>query len=238
MWCIRLTVRTATEEGIESRDYSISKFYAFRETQFRRILHLDSDVIIRQNLDELFFLPSAPVAMPRAYQDWPRSHKLANFLILIEPAYREWRALMDAAEPAQHGQMADDGGRDTYDVQLLNDRYGNSALVLPHRQYGLVTGEFRTKDHRLFLGNDYEQWNPDKALNEAKVIHFSDWPLPKPWIMWPQGQLANMLPKCDKDPGTPKESGCRDRDVWLGLYDDFRQRRKVRSRFRGSSVDK
>ncbi|KAK1148421.1 N-acetylglucosaminyltransferase [Aspergillus melleus] len=211
----------------EPWDKSISKLLAFGETEFDRVIHLDSDVNLLQSMDELFFLPPTKVAMPRAYWTLPGTKQLSSLLIVIEPSYREFSALMDAAQPAIHGQVLTNfSGPDRYDMELLNERYGDSALVLPHRQYGLITGEFRAEDHKNFLGNDYEVWDPDKVLAEAKLVHFSDWPLPKPWVMWPQKVLAESLPKCLHNPGTPKESGCRNREVWRKFYDDFRRRRR------------
>lgn len=197
-------------------------------TTYRRVLQIDSDTLILQNLDELFFLPSSTVAMPRAYWNSNENMKLTSLLVLLEPSYKEYKALMEKVQGVEAGQLGTDRdeSHELYDMELLNGRYGGSALVLPHRQYGLVTGEFRTKDHQKFLGNDYETWNPDKVLGEAKLVHFSDWPLPKPWIMWPHGQLAKMQPVCDHNPGTPQESGCRDREVWKQLYEDFRLKRK------------
>lgn len=181
-------------------------------------------------MDELFFLPPAQVAMPRAYWNLPDRRQLSSLLIVIEPSHREFDALMESADAARYGQVTPNVSEGhMYDMELLNDRYLDSALVLPHRQYGLVTGEFRAKNHKSFLGNEHEEWDPDRALSEAKFVHFSDWPLPKPWIMWPQALLPEMLPRCANKPGTAEESGCRDRDVWRGLYDDFRKRRKVRT---------
>lgn len=196
------------------------------------MIHLDSDITVLQDLDELFFLPSAQVAMPRAYWELPGTRQLSSLLVVLEPSYREYTALMDDVKPAMYGQI-DTNTSEThkYDMEILNERYGDSALVLPHRQYGLITGEFRNKDHRRFLGNDYETWDPDSALAEAKFVHFSDWPLPKPWVMWPRELLVEIMPKCDYKPGTPEESGCRDRTLWKNLYDDFRRRRKVRVYF-------
>lgn len=184
--------------------------------------------MILQNLDELFFLPSAPVAMPRAYWDYSKNHQLTSLLVLLEPSYVEYKSMMGRVEAVTAGQLGKEeyDGHPLYEMELLNDRYSDSALVLPHRQYGLVTGEFRKKDHRAFLGNDHETWNPDTVLSQAKVVHFSDWPLPKPWVMWPQALLAEIIPRCDNNPGTPKESGCRDREVWKKLYEDFRGKRK------------
>lgn len=201
------------------------------------MIHLDSDSTLLQNIDELFFLPSAKVAMPRAFWELPDTKQLSSQLIVIEPSYREYSALMDEVQPAMYGQVdLNTSAPHQYDMDVLNNLYGDSALVLPHRQYNLVTGEFRNKDHKRFLGNEYETWDPEKALAEAKFVHFSDWPLPKPWVMWPRELLLEIMPKCDYKPGTPEESGCRDRAVWKNLYDDFRRRRKVRACFSPSSA--
>lgn len=225
-WVWRLTL-CGIGSG-ESWDKSISKLLAFGETEYKRLIHLDSDSTILQNMDELFFLPPSTVAMPRAYWELPSTKLLSSLLIVIEPSYREFNSLMDISKAAMFGQIqTNTSDTHLYDMELLNDRYGDSAMVIPHRQYGLLTGEFRAESHRNFLGSDQEDWNPDKALAEAKLVHFSDWPMPKPWVMWPQKLLAEMLPKCKNNPGTPQESGCRDRQIWRHLYDDFRRRRRV-----------
>lgn len=179
-------------------------------------------------MDELFFLPPTQVAMPRAYWLLPDAKQLSSLLLVIEPSFREYHALMDSAQAAVYGQVEVNLTEHRFDMDLLNDRYSDSALVLPHRQYSLITGEFRAKDHRHYLGNDYEEWDTDKVLADAKLVHFSDWPLPKPWVMWPTEQMAQLQPRCKNNPGTVEESGCRDREVWKHLYDDFRKRRKVR----------
>ncbi|KAJ9648594.1 hypothetical protein H2199_001449 [Coniosporium tulheliwenetii] len=195
--------------------HSIGKFLAFSQTQYTRILHLDSDITLLKSLDTLFFLPSAPVALPRAYWMDASPKPLTSLLVLLEPSQHEYNALMSAAAGVAPrrgevgavraaGEARAAGAAAKYDMELLNDRYADSALILPHRPLFLLTGD----------------------LASASLIHFSDWPLPKPWIMWPQGQLAEMVPRCWESPGTSQESGCRDREVWLGLYGDFRRRRK------------
>lgn len=178
-------------------------------------------------MDELFFLPHTPVAMPRAYWRLPDQKVLSSLLLVIQPSYRRFKALLDAALRLE-SQVGEENKRVKYDMELINDFYGDSAMVLPHRQFGLISGEFRSPNHTAFLGTDDEVWDPDRVLKEAKFVHFSDWPLPKPWIMWPHQMLADILPKCKNNPGTLHESGCRDRDVWMKLYDDFRIKRRVR----------
>lgn len=109
-----------------------------------------------------------------------------------------------------------------YDMELINDRFGTTATVLPHRPYALLSGEFRAANHSAYLGTDDEEWDADAVLKEAKLVHFSDWPLPKPWIMWPSEGLAEMQPDC----GGNREGTCQERVLWKGLYGDFRQRRR------------
>lgn len=193
--------------------------------QYDRVIHLDSDMVLLRHMDELFFLPSTPVAMPRAY--WLLPEKILNSqIVVVEPSYKEYLALQAATRDAVHGKMDLRLNETRYDMEILNQRYGDSAMVLPHNQYGLITGEFRKKDHKNYLGVE-EDWIPDKVMTEAKFVHFSDWPLPKPWIMWPQEQLAELQPKCNKNPGTADESECRDRELWKEIYDHFRRSRKV-----------
>ncbi|KAH7056011.1 nucleotide-diphospho-sugar transferase [Macrophomina phaseolina] len=203
----------------ETWDFSVNKFLAWNLTQYDRVLHIDSDVTLQRSLDDLFFLPDAPVAMPRAYWELPGTRKLTSLLVLLKPSASEYEALMHAA-------YVSEGSYHRFDMELLNERYRDSAMVLPHRNLALLTGEFRSQDHTMYLGNEEEYWDADKVLDEARLIHFSDWPLPKPWIMWPNKLLAEMLPKCRIRPGTAAESGCQDRDIWKALYEDFRVRRK------------
>ncbi|EME42529.1 glycosyltransferase family 8 protein [Dothistroma septosporum NZE10] len=208
---------------------SITKLRAFELGEYDRVLHIDSDVTLLQHLDELFLAPKAQVAMPRAYwsddvkpNEWP----LTSLLMLIEPNPLELRNFIDIlmSWKIKPGFQV---GRN-YDMDLLNHRFGASAMVLPHRPYAMLSAEFRRKDHSAYLGtingpralqSKYE-WDPDRALAEAKLVHFSDWPLPKPWVMWPHEGVAEMQPDCDGKPA------CRDRTVWKNLYDDFRRRRK------------
>ncbi|KAF2175392.1 glycosyltransferase family 8 protein [Zopfia rhizophila CBS 207.26] len=200
-------------------DKSVTKFLSFGLTYYNRVLALDSDITLLQSLDELFLLPPTPMAMPRAYwydsKPWP----LTSLLMLLEPSDHELHKFKEAING---GADAATVMANKYDMELVNDRFRDSAMVLPHRPYALLTGEFRSHNHSAYLGNNDEQWDADKIRKEAKLIHFSDWPLPKPWIMWPHEGLVEMQPDC----GGSHEGTCRERVIWKELYDDFRQRRK------------
>lgn len=121
-------------------------------------------------MDELFLLPPCPVAMPRAYWLKPNDRTLSSQVVLIQPSKFEFSRIMSAIDSASTND---------YDMEIVNDLYRDSAIVLPHRPYDLLTGEFRGTNHEAYLGNQLEGWDPYAILSETKYLHFSDWPVPK-----------------------------------------------------------
>lgn len=198
---------------------SFTKLLAFNQTQYTRVLSLDSDATLLSHMDELFLLPSTPVAMPRAY--WlpePNPNQLTSSVLLLQPSHHEFSRIETAVSNA--------GERD-FDMEILNQMYGKSAMVLPHRPYFLVTGEFRnneTMGHGSYLGGD-EGWDVRRVRKEAKYVHFSDWPMPKPWIRAPVPFVQEQEPECGVE--WKGEGNCATREVWSELYRDFAARRKV-----------
>ncbi|AEO64730.1 glycosyltransferase family 8 protein [Thermothielavioides terrestris NRRL 8126] len=195
---------------------SYTKLLAFNQTQYDRVLSLDSDSVVLQHMDELFLLPPCPMAMPRAYWLYPEKKVLSSQVMLLQPSEAEFARVMDKINAA-----ADDD----YDMEIVNQLYGDSAMVLPHRPYDLLTGEFRhdPDEHAAYLGSEREKWDPVAAFNEAKFLHFSDWPLPKPWLVSEAQRLANQ-PKCHQRDGGVES--CAEREIWNGIYADFAERRK------------
>lgn len=200
-------------------DMSVTKFLAFSLGYYDRVIALDSDVTLLQPLDELFLLPQTTMAMPRAYWTDSKPWPLTSMLMVIKPDLQELERLKNEMFRGGHAMLVE---AHRYDMELVNDRFEDSALVLPHRRYALLTGEFRHKDHSAYLGNPDEKWDAEKVFKEAKLVHFSDWPLPKPWIMWPTEGLREMQPDC----GGRTQGTCAERRIWKHLYDDFRQRRR------------
>lgn len=200
-------------------DKSVTKFMALTLAYYDRVIALDSDITLLQSLDELFLLPQTPIAMPRAYWYTSKPWPLTSLLMVLKPNLDEFERFK---------KLITGGGDDAlvnahkFDMELVNDRFEDSALVLPHRPYALLSGEFRQQNHTAYLGSPDEVWDAEKVYKEAKLVHFSDWPLPKPWIMWPQEGLAEMQPDC----GGSHDGTCPERMIWKGLYEDFRRRRK------------
>ncbi|KAK8070057.1 hypothetical protein PG994_006673 [Apiospora phragmitis] len=180
---------------------SFTKLLAFNQTQYARVLNVDSDSTILQHMDELFLSPASP-------------HKiLSSQLMLVQPSAAEFDRVMQKMEVA---------GVDDYDMEIVNQLYVDQAMILPHRPYDLLTGEFRGDDHEKYLGTDREEWDPVKVYNEAKFLHFSDYPAPSPWISAGAIRLKHQ-PKCVKKGG---QEDCSARELWNGFYTDFATRRK------------
>lgn len=166
-----------------------------------------------QPMDELFFLPQATVAMPHAY--WLDS-TLSSQLMVIQPSKKEFKRIEYSFD---HRNTSD------FDMEIVNHLYGKECLVLPHRHYDLLTGEFRKSVHHQYLGSTSEHWDARRALEEAKYLHFSDWPYPKPWSEYSHVSHDKLQPACQMT--VLGEEDCSDRDVWNEIYLEFLERRQV-----------
>lgn len=219
----------------------VIRFLAWDQTQYDRVIHLDSDVTLQRHLDELFLLPKTPIAMPRAY--WSSSSSLTSSdpsskitnnhyrihlsprLILLEPSRETYNLVTSLGKPDQKQPVASDSA-------LYTSLFAPSALILPHQVYMFPVSELRTSDHSPFFGSfpssslttTTPTWDIESILSSAAVIHFLDNPFPKPWIMWPREMLAEEMPICEGEDG--KREACQNKERWFGLYDDFRKRRK------------
>lgn len=170
-------------------------------------------------MDELFLMPPCPVAMPRAYwllRDDPPKRILSSQIMLLQPDATEFERIQEKTNKA---------GDSEYDMEIVNELYLDSATILPHRKYDMLTAEFRGDDHELYLGSDREEWDPVEAFKEAKFMHFSDWPVPKPWFVMDDTIREAKQPKCKTNKDGAQD--CRERDMWTGIYQDFLDRRQV-----------
>lgn len=168
---------TKTDSGPNWSD-SYTKLLAFNQTKYTRLIVLDSDSTLFAPLDELFFLPPASIALSRAY--WLDKPTLSSHIMLITPSTTSFALIQSAIANAKSSNSI-------YDMEIINALFGSSpdCLRLPHRVYALLTGEFRrrTDEHELYFDDGKREWNPDAAIMEAKFVHFSDYPMGKPWTV-------------------------------------------------------
>lgn len=121
-------------------------------------------------MDELFTLPSTPVAMPRAYWLGFDKRILTSAILVIQPSKDEYDRIAKAIAASKSNE---------YDMEIMNQLYQDSTMILPHRPYLMLTSGLYEADHTRYLGNTEEIWDPDSAIKELRFIHFSDWPVPK-----------------------------------------------------------
>ncbi|KPM42818.1 hypothetical protein AK830_g3769 [Neonectria ditissima] len=144
---------------------------------------------------------------------------LGSHVMLIEPNEARHKKIMD--EALQSGE---------FDMEVLNYMFRDSAMILPHRRLALLTGEFRTQDHEKYLALDVdEEWNAMGEVSRAYLVHFSDWPLPKPWKRRTKKQWEDALPECrDDDVEREDRPRCSDRVTWMDFYETYDREKKAR----------
>ena len=154
---------------------SLTKLRIFELDEYTRVIYVDNDGMILRNMNHLFTLPDALIAMPRAY--WIDQPFYSDQLAVITPASQRLKLMLEVAKERGHK------GEKAFDMDVVNDLFAGSCLTLPNT-YDVITGEFRLASdrHAKFLGNKYEVWDARAVYKEAYYIHFSDWPLPKPWL--------------------------------------------------------
>ncbi|KAJ5687300.1 hypothetical protein N7536_009919 [Penicillium majusculum] len=206
-----------TSQGDQTWRKSLTKFQAFALTEYTRVLAFDSDSIVLNNMDPYFLSPKAPVAVPRAYwlNDKGASIKdqmLGSHVMLIEPNMNNYRRIIEVATASGD-----------FDMEVLNHLFKDSAMILPHRRIALLTGELRQTDHDRYLSEDKdEEWNAMAEVSRAYLVHFSDWPLPKPWVHHTDATWEATLPACpDDDIERAYRPRCADRVMWTGLYEEY-----------------
>lgn len=195
---------------------SYTKLLAFNLTQFDRVLALDSDSVVLKSLDDIFLLPKAPVAMPFVFWGLPTGWSFSSQMLLLTPSATTFTQMASAIKNAK---------ADEYDMDILNRLFNRRILKIPQRPFNLLSGEFRRRSHAAYLSSQSEKWDADAIFNEAYFLHFSDWPIPKPWMVAPKELLNKHMPKCQKNEWFGA-TDCRDRAVWLKLYWDFAVMRK------------
>lgn len=90
-----------------------TKWLAFNQTQYKRVITLDSDATILRPMDELFLMPSTPIALPRAY--W-LNNSLSAQITLVQPSEAGFAAI----QKQMKSRKIDD-----YDMEIINSLYGD-----------------------------------------------------------------------------------------------------------------
>lgn len=219
--------RLSTSKGDATWAHSLTKFNAFRLSNYTRVLYFDSDSLVLNSMDHYFLAPLSRLAVPRAY--WLNNPEGASFaeqticshIMLLQPDEYYYHALMNETQ-----RSAD------FDMEIINHLFKSSAMILPHRRLALLTGELRTREHQSYLSEEPDaEWNAHAEVSKSVLVHFSDWPLPKPWRPRTKEQWERALPECDPEDQRDKEREdrppCADRSAWTSFYDEYETERNA-----------
>lgn len=162
------------DENFSHWKYTYDKLLLFSLTQFKKIVYLDSDMLILENIDELFdCLPfSAVPAGHLINKDWIR---LNSGLMVIEPDNNTMEIMLKLIAPVYQKRKAQ--GLATGDQDIINeyiqDWFHNKELVLPE-SYNLFFNyiDIYRKQYK------FKYHNPCKSRT-IKVVHFIG--KNKPW---------------------------------------------------------
>lgn len=193
-----------------------TNFLAYGLTQFDRVIILGHDSIVLNSMDELFFLPPAPLAMPYVYWSKPAGWRLSNQIMVIQPS---------SAELAKIESAIPNAVEDETDVSFVNKLYNETLIRLPAQPYHILTEEFRLRDneHSRYLNSTNEKWYAKAILREAKLVHFFDPPIPKPW-MASNTTWQKYTPRCVSI--RRRRFDCENRNAWYTFYNNYQNRRK------------
>ena len=160
---------------------TFDKIYFFGLTQFKKIVYLDSDMIVLNNIDELFEKPhmSAVAAGRLVHADWTR---LNSGLMVIEPEAGLPSRIAKMLEPAME-RAVKVGNAAIGDQDLINEFYKDWPTQLSlHLDEGYNVFHYYTdtyiKDHGYGLTKigqslDNPQFKPIQVLHFAGTL--------KPW---------------------------------------------------------
>lgn len=153
------------------------------------------------------------VEKPYSWDNLPtlvnENHKFDNYddffathVMMIEPNRKIFQQLLNYINNPWYWHFISRGKlrkSTDYDMEIINKFFNDLLLqqqdykigILPHKNYGVLTGEFKEKHHYRFIIepqylpfiNKYspQEWNVSEIKSNIRLIHFSDSPIPKPW---------------------------------------------------------
>lgn len=166
------------ENGYARWNETFSKIEIFRQIQFERIVLLDADMMVVNNIDHLFLMPSmSAVAAGQALN--PSWIQLNSGLMVIEPQIETYNKLRMCLESLSVQDLVDFEGLGDQDLVHLafRDWPSKEDLHLP-------------ESYNLFAHYVNTYFKEGILSDKIYVLHFSR--SPKPW----QFKVKDWIPAC------------------------------------------
>lgn len=181
----------------------------------------------------------------------PSKVKFASNVMVIKPSSETFQSIMETLLP-NFLNMKNKYDMDLINDQLYNlkriiyDQFNQfrrlrtlfvpEVLVLPFARYGLLTGSIKNEQHDSIIRNDilgYKRLDTDgkeipkelsDLIKESKYIHFSDYPMGKPWEY---NSMKDITCTASTKKGKINESERKACIVWNSIYESFLSSRSV-----------
>jgi alpha-N-acetylglucosamine transferase len=158
------------------------KLRIFQLFEYDRIIFMDSDMMIRQNLDHLFYtLPKDVHLAASRVTDTQKidSRVFCSCFIVLTPTTKIWDRIMAYYKQNDGGYLKEN----LLDMDLLNKEFGSDVILLPGT-YAMLTSIWEDKmDQRSpqetnemyqqLVGKPTNVTTKDAIYEEAKVLHFT-----------------------------------------------------------------
>lgn len=150
---------------IDQYKYCFMKLSAFKMRKYDKVLLLDSDLMVLQNLDHLFAMPVTTIAMPNAY--WLSATGGTALMVLINTSQDLWSTRIQK-------YLTDSNLDYGTEMNLLNEEFKDDLMLLP-KLYGLIDCQTISDEESIkHFGLPVAQ-----VMQQAPVVHFSC--TGKPW---------------------------------------------------------
>ncbi|CAR23651.1 glucose N-acetyltransferase [Lachancea thermotolerans CBS 6340] len=168
--------------------------------------------------------------------------KFASNLMVIKPSAETFNAIVNTLLPRIANK------KEKYDMDLINEglydlrkiiyhqfklfrklktEFVPEVLSLPFGSYGLLTGSIRNEFHHTLMANDilgYERTKEkdqvplESLIKKSKYIHYSDYPMSKPWAYSSFDHLKCNPQDADAESEDVKAEMCK---CWNSVYQDY-----------------
>ncbi|KAF8536981.1 alphaN-acetylglucosamine transferase, partial [Trichophaea hybrida] len=141
-----------------------------------RVIVMDSDQLVRKNLDHLFRLPAVDVAAPLLY--WGEGMGVTTALMVVRLREELWGIVNNAMKHMTNGE---------YDMDLINKVLGKRLMVLPGR-YCTLNSHWEAGDTPGWFKGIKTSANATseelvELYDQVEVLHFTA--MGKPWNVAP-----------------------------------------------------
>lgn len=140
---------------------TFDKLSIFNLTEYEKIVYLDVDLLILENIDELFDYNGLSMA-----KDYPYSELFNSGVMVIEPRKYDYDGLIKVMKEKMENK------EHVSDQNIINEYFNNNINILP-QVYNLLRRVYGDKKRQVYA---VQKW--DDGIEGKKILHYIISPKP------------------------------------------------------------